>query len=145
MKPTEIYEKITALLNKHSEKEAEAVDEVALSKDEAKEVELADEAPVPAESPAQVPVNFATVDQLSELKQEFITMFKQLIEEKSTVNEADVPAKLSAEQKEELELSQVKEEVVHSPEVEVERKSTISMSNAKNQSTSTFINEQLYK
>ena len=128
MKPTEIYEKITALLSKHPEKEVEAVDEVVLSKDEAKEVELADEAPSPAE-----------------LKQEFITMFKQLIEEKSTVNEADVPAKLSAEQKEELELSQVKEEVVHSPEVEVERKSTISMSNAKNQSTSTFINEQLYK
>lgn len=145
MKPTEIYEKITALMNNLSEKEVEAVDEVVLSKDEAKEVELADEAPSPAESPAQVPVNFATVDQLSELKQEFITMFKQLIEEKSTVNEADVPAKLSAEQKEELELSQVKEEVVHSPEVEVERKSTISMSNAKNQSTSTFINEQLYK
>jgi hypothetical protein len=145
MKPTEIYEKITALLSKHLDKEVETVDEVVLSKDEAKGVELADETPAPAEAPAQVPVNFATVDQLSELKQEFITMFKQLIEEKSTVNEADVPAKLSAEQKEELELSQVKEEVVHSPEVEVERKSTISMSNAKNQSTSTFINEQLYK
>lgn len=102
----------------------EKVEEVELSTEETKEevieetVELAEEKEEPkkeVEEPVQM--NFATQEELSQVKQELLSMIKAMMEDKSDYAEADVPAKLSAEEKEAVELSEeVEEEVVHSPE-----------------------------
>jgi len=100
----------------------EKVEEVELSTEETKEevieesVELAEEKEEPKQE-APVQMNFATQEELSQVKQELLSMIKAMMEDKSDYNEADVPAKLSAEEKEAIELSEeVEEEVVHSPE-----------------------------
>ena len=100
----------------------EKVEEVELSTEETKEevieeaVELAEEKEEPKQE-AQVQMNFATQEELSQVKQELLSMIKAMMEDKSDYAEADVPAKLSAEEKEAVELSEVvEEEVVHSPE-----------------------------
>ena len=104
----------------------EKVEEVELSTEETKEevieeaVELAEEEPKKEAAPAveaPVQMNFATQEELSQVKQELLSMIKAMMEDKSDYSEADVPAKLSAEEKEAVELSEVvEEEVVHSPE-----------------------------
>ena len=102
----------------------EKVEEVELSTEETKEevieeaVELAEEKEEPkTEVEAPVQMNFATQEELSQVKQELLSMIKAMMEDKSDYAEADVPAKLSAEEKEAVELSEeVEEEVVHSPE-----------------------------
>ena len=106
----------------------EKVEEVELSTEETKEevieeaVELAEEKEEPKKEAAPaveapVQMNFATQEELSQVKQELLSMIKAMMEDKSDYAEADVPAKLSAEQKEAVELSEeVEEEVVHSPE-----------------------------
>ena len=106
----------------------EKVEEVELSTEETKEevaeeaVELAEEKEEPKKE-AQVPMNFATQEELSQVKQELLSMIKAMMEDKSDYAEADVPAKLSAEEKEAVELSEeVEEEVVHSPESVTESK-----------------------
>ena len=100
----------------------EKVEEVELSTEETKEevieeaVELAEEKEEPKQE-APVQMNFATQEELSQVKQELLSMIKAMMEDKSDYAEADVPAKLSAEEKEAIELSEeVEEEVVHSPE-----------------------------
>lgn len=100
----------------------EKVEEVELSTEETKEevieeaVELAEEKEEPKQE-VPVQVNFATQEELSQVKQELLSMIKAMMEDKSDYAEADVPAKLSAEEKEAVELSEeVEEEVVHSPE-----------------------------
>ena len=100
----------------------EKVEEVELSTEETKEevieeaVELAEEKEEPKQE-APVQMNFATQEELSQVKQELLSMIKSMMEDKSDYAEADVPAKLSAEEKEAIELSEVvEEEVVHSPE-----------------------------
>ena len=100
----------------------EKVEEVELSTEETKEevieeaVELAEEKEEPKQE-APVQMNFATQEELSQVKQELLSMIKAMMEDKSDYAEADVPAKLSAEEKEAVELSEVvEEEVVHSPE-----------------------------
>jgi hypothetical protein len=118
----------------------EKVEEVELSTEETKEevieeaVELAEEKEEPkqeASPAAQVPMNFATQEELSQVKQELLSMIKAMMEDKSEYNEADVPAKLSAEEKEAIELSQIEEEIVHSPEAETSRKTKGILSNKK--------------
>ena len=106
----------------------EKVEEVELSTEEAKEevieeaVELAEEKEEPKQE-APVQMNFATQEELSQVKQELLSMIKAMMEDKSDYAEADVPAKLSAEEKEAIELSEVvEEEVVHSPESVTESK-----------------------
>ena len=102
----------------------EKVEDVELSTEETKEevieetVELAEEKEEPKkEVEAPVQMNFATQEELSQVKQELLSMIKAMMEDKSDYAEADVPAKLSAEEKEAVELSEeVEEEVVHSPE-----------------------------
>jgi len=106
----------------------EKVEEVELSTEETKEevieeaVELAEEKEEPKQE-APVQMNFATQEELSQVKQELLSMIKSMMEDKSDYAEADVPAKLSAEEKEAIELSEVvEEEVVHSPESVTESK-----------------------
>jgi len=110
----------------------EKVEEVELSTEETKEevieeaVELAEEEPKKEAAPAveaPVQMNFATQEELSQVKQELLSMIKAMMEDKSDYAEADVPAKLSAQEKEAIELSEiVEEEVVHSPESVTESK-----------------------
>lgn len=98
---------------------------------EATEVEVKDEVVLNEEvkeEPKQevekeVTPTYVTEQQLSDVRNELLSMLKVLIEEtKKDVKE--VPQELSSEKeevKEEVELSEVKE-IVHSPENEVERK-----------------------
>jgi hypothetical protein len=116
----------------------EKIEEVELSTEEVKEevveetVELAEEESKKEAAPVeQVQMNFATQEELSQVKQELLSMIKAMMEDKSDYSEADVPAKLSAEEKEAIELSQVEEEVVHSPEAETEKKHKGLLSNKK--------------
>ncbi len=118
----------------------EKIEEVELSTEEVKEevveetVELAEEESKKEAAPveqAPVQMNFATQEELSQVKQELLSMIKAMMEDKSDYSEADVPAKLSAEEKEAIELSQVEEEVVHSPEAETEKKHKGLLSNKK--------------
>lgn len=66
---------------------------------------------------------YVTSEQLSEVKNELLSMIKALIEENKKELQ-EVPQKLSAEkeEKEDIELSEAVEEIVHSPENEVEKK-----------------------
>jgi len=111
----------------------EKIEEVELSTEEVIEsvieevVELAEdkEEPKKEAAPVEAPVqsNFATQEELSQVKQELLSMIKTMMEDKSDYNEPDVPAKLSAESKESEELSEeVEEEVVHSPESVTEKR-----------------------
>ena len=120
----------------------EVIEEVVLSTEEVVEevveeaVELADEAKEePKPEAAPIAVGFATQEELSQVKQELLAMIKTLIEDKSSVDEADVPAELSAQEPEAVELSEeVVEEVVHSPESVTEQKKSL-LSNKKPMTT----------
>lgn len=112
----------------------EVIEEVVLSTDEViaevseEVVELAEDAkeePKKEVSPEAI-VGFATQEELSQVKQELLSMIKALIEDKSSTKEADVPAELSAIEKEAVELSEeVVEEIVHSPESVTEQKKNL--------------------
>ena len=120
---------IVGLAKAEEANEVEAKVDVVLSTEEVVEevtevkVELAeDEAPAkkaePVKEVEQVQVNFATLQELSEVKQELLSMIKALIEDKSDVADVEVPQKLS---KEDVELS-IEEEIIHSPENKSEQK-----------------------
>lgn len=95
--------------------EVENVEEVVLNeevKEEPKQEEAQEVAPA-----------YVTEQQLSDVRNELLSMLKVLIEE-TKKDMQEVPQELSSEKeevKEEVELSEV-EEIVHSPENEVERK-----------------------
>tara|TARA_R110002124_G_scaffold179589_1_gene347225 strand:+ start:77 stop:544 length:468 start_codon:yes stop_codon:yes gene_type:complete len=136
MKATEIVNSVKELLHLSKKDvnikdviEEEAVElsteeVVEAIEEEVKEVILAEES---KEGVAEAPVaNYATSEDLSQVKQELLSMIKQLIEDKSSTKEADVPAELSAIEKEAVELSEeVVEEIVHSPESGTERKKSL--------------------
>jgi len=137
---------LVGLSKKEVASEVEVKEEVVLSTEANAEesVELAEEKEQPKQE-APIQVNFATQEELSQVKQELLSMIKAMMEDKSDYSESDVPAKLSAEEKEAIELSEVvEEEVVHSPETEVKKKSTISFSKSQGLSTAQFINQNLY-
>ena len=110
----------------------EVIEEVVLSTEEVTEevVELAEDAKEAAPEAPAMPVGFATQEELSQVKQELLSMIKALIEDKSSTKEADVPAELSAIEKEAVELSEeVVEEIVHSPESVTEQKKSLLSNN----------------
>ena len=91
---------------------------------ETKEVELQEEDKEVEVKEEVVETKYATQAELADMKNEFMRMFKALLDEqKKDVQE--VPQELSSDKKEEVkeevELSEV-EEIVHSPENEVEKK-----------------------
>tara|TARA_R100000656_G_C3938063_1_gene126155 strand:- start:424 stop:837 length:414 start_codon:yes stop_codon:yes gene_type:complete len=105
-------------VNEPKVKEVELADEVKEEKkvEEVKEVE-------------SVEVKYATQQELNAMESKFMEMFKALLEE-SKKDAQEVPQELSAdkkEDKEDLELSEVKE-IVHSPENEVEKKEAVNFS-----------------
>ena len=98
--------------------------EIDEPKIENKEVELQEEAKEVEVKEEVVEPKYATQAELADMKNEFMRMFKALLDEqKKDVKE--VPQELSSDKKEEVkeevELSEV-EEIVHSPENEVEKK-----------------------
>lgn len=106
--------KIKELLGMELDEPKVETKEVELQ-EEAKEVEVKEEVAEP---------KYATQAELADMKNEFMRMFKALLDEtKKDVQE--VPQELSSDKKEEVkeevELSEV-EEIVHSPENEVEKK-----------------------
>ena len=67
-------------------------------------------------------------------------MIKSIIEDKSTVGEKEVPQDLSAEK---VELETV-EEIVHSPESEVEKKKVVLFENKQSSTIEERINQMLF-
>ena len=152
MKASEIVSGIKDLLTL-SKKESEVVEnieveeQVDLSEVVSEEVEvvLEEEAPVAESKPAdvveQVVANFATQEELSQVKMELLEMIKSIIEDKTSVGDKEVPQELSAE----VELEQV-EEIVHSPESGVEEKKVVNFAQNKQSSTvQERINQMLFK
>jgi Fe2+ transport system protein B len=147
MKSSEIVKGIVDLLNLSKEKE---VVELSETKEEVVEeaVELAEDKPT--EEPKkedsvkseanQVIANFATQEQLSQVKMELLEMIKSIIEDKSTVGEKEVPQELSAEK---VELETV-EEIVHSPESEVEKKNVVLFENKQPSTVQERVNQMLF-
>ena len=140
MKSSEIVKGIVDLLNLSKQK-----DEVKLAdvKEEVETVELADDKPKEEpkkEDVGQVIANFATQEQLSQVKMELLEMIKSIIEDKSTVGEKEVPQELSAEK---VELETV-EEIVHSPESEVEKKKVVLFENKQPSTIQERINKMLF-
>jgi len=115
----------------------EVVEEVIVE-----EVELADE-PAKEEAPVEaapvVTVEYATKVELEEMKKKFMDLFEAMQRESETKQE--VPQELS---KEEVELASEVEEVVHSPELEVEKKINFSAPKASNESLETKIYNKLF-
>lgn len=147
MKSSEIVKSIVDLLNLSKEKE---VVELSETKEEVVEevVELADSKPT--EEPKkedsvkseanQVIANFATQEQLSQVKMELLEMIKSIIEDKSSVGEKEVPQELSAEK---VELETV-EEIIHSPESEVEKKNVVLFENKQPSTVQERVNQMLF-
>lgn len=139
MNPKEVLNAVKDLvgLSKAEEiKDVEVTDEVVLSTEKEVEasVELADEVvkEEPKKEVEQVQVSFATQEELSQVKQELLSMIKALIEDKSYGADADVPEKLSKvdEVKEDSVEVELAEEIVHSPEVKTEQKAKSFINNA---------------
>jgi len=123
-----IEEKVEEVVEASTEEATEEVVEevVVEASEETKEEVIEEETELeeePKEEKEQPMPNYATQDELSALKSELLAMMKTMMEDKSDYSEADVPAELSTEEKEDVELSEeVEEEVVHSPESVTEKR-----------------------
>jgi len=148
MTATEILEKLRGVLLSAEPKQEEVV------KEEVKEVELAEEVKqepkqeeVPMEAQPQIDTDkFATKEELASELAGIKAILKQLSEIINPSEEKDVPAELSAEKVEEkVELAEEAEEIVHSPEAEVEERKTILYSQKKTKGTKDSIYNKLFK
>ena len=138
MKATEILNSVKDLLNLSKEEikvEDIAVEEsVELSteevieevKEEVAEVLLAEESEeeVVIEEEVELPSGvYVTPEELAIVKAELISMINALIEDKPMGDVKDIPEELSKQ--EEIELAENVEEVVHSPEAQIEKKKNL--------------------
>ena len=120
---------------------SEVKEEVVQEEAQAQVQELAkDEVEQPKEVVEKQPMNFATKEELSSLKTELMEMLKAIIEEKTTVNDKEVPQELA---KQEVEL-EVVEEIVHSPESEVEKKHIVNFESKRPLSIQDRVNQMLF-
>ena len=157
MKATEILNNVKDLLNLSKEEikvEDIAVEEsVELSteevteevKEEVEEVVLAEEPKeeVVIEEEVESPVmSYATSDDLAAVKSELLSMIKALIEDKPMGETKEVPEELSKQ--EEVELSENVEEVVHSPEAQIEKKNNLLSNPNKSMTTEQRVNRMLF-
>ena len=157
MKATEILNNVKDLLNLSKEEikvEDIAVEEsVELSteevteevKEEVEEVVLAEEPKeeVVIEEEVESPVmSYATSDDLAAVKSELLSMIKALIEDKPMGEAKEVPEELSKQ--EEVELSENVEEVVHSPEAQIEKKKNLLSNPNKSMTTEQRVNRMLF-
>ena len=157
MKATEILNNVKELLNLSKEEikvEDIAVEEsVELSteevteeiKEEVEEVVLAEEPAeeVVIEEEVEAPVmSYASSDDLAAVKAELLSMIKALIEDKPMGEAKEVPEELSKQ--EEVELSENVEEVVHSPEAQIEKKKSLLSNPNKSMTTEQRVNRMLF-
>tara|TARA_B110001450_G_C17389959_1_gene387272 strand:- start:38 stop:514 length:477 start_codon:yes stop_codon:yes gene_type:complete len=157
MKATEILNNVKELLNLSKEEvkvEDIAVEEsVELSteevteeiKEEVEEVVLAEEPKeeVVIEEEVEAPVmSYASSDDLAAVKAELLSMIKALIEDKPMGEAKEVPEELSKQ--EEVELSENVEEVVHSPEAQIEKKKSLLSNPNKSMTTEQRVNRMLF-
>ena len=118
-----------------TEEVKEEVEEVVLAEEPKEEVVIEEEAEAPA-------MSYATSDELAAVKSELLSMIKALIEDKPMGEAKEVPAELSKQ--EEVELSENVEEVVHSPEAQIEKKKNLLSNPNKSMTTEQRVNRMLF-
>jgi len=110
--------------------------------EEVSQVELAEE---PANEPAPQPeqtVEYATKLELEEMKRTFLEIIASW--QKEIDNKQEVPQELSSDETVEVELSETEETIVHSPELEVEKKFDLYKPNRNNESIQAKIYSKLF-
>jgi len=118
-----------------TEEVKEEVEEVVLAEEPKEEVVIEEEVEAPA-------MSYATSDELAAVKSELLSMIKALIEDKPMGEAKEVPAELSKQ--EEVELSENVEEVVHSPEAQIEKKKNLLSNPNKSMTTEQRVNRMLF-
>jgi len=118
-----------------TEEVKEEVEEVVLAEEPKEEVVIEEEVEAPA-------MSYATSDELAAVKSELLSMIKALIEDKPMGETKEVPEELSKQ--EEVELSENVEEVVHSPEAEIEKKKNLLSNLNKSMTTEQRVNRMLF-
>jgi hypothetical protein len=118
-----------------TEEVKEEVEEVVLAEEPKEEVVIEEEVEAPA-------MSYATSDELAAVKSELLAMIKALIEDKPMGEAKEVPEELSKQ--EEVELSENVEEVVHSPEAEIEKKKNLLSNLNKSMTTEQRVNRMLF-
>ena len=87
-------------------------------------------------------MSYATSEELSAVKAELLSMIKALIEDKPMGEAKEVPQELSKQ--EEVELSENVEEVVHSPEAQIEKKKSLLSNPNKSMTIEYRVNRMLF-
>ena len=118
-----------------TEEVKEEVEEVVLAEEPNEEVVIEEEVEAPA-------MSYATSDELAAVKSELLSMIKALIEDKPMGEAKEVPAELSKQ--EEVELSENVEEVVHSPEAQIEKKKNLLSNPNKSMTIEDRVNRMLF-
>lgn len=118
-----------------TEEVKEEVEEVVLAEEPKEEVVIEEEVEAPA-------MSYATSDELAAVKSELLSMIKALIEDKPMGEAKEVPEELSKQ--EEVELSENVEEVIHSPEAEIEKKKNLLSNLNKSMTTEQRVNRMLF-
>ena len=118
-----------------TEEVKEEVEEVVLAEEPNEEVVIEEEVEAPA-------MSYATSDELAAVKSELLSMIKALIEDKPMGEAKEVPAELSKQ--EEVELSENVEEVVHSPEAQIEKKKSLLSNPNKSMTIEDRVNRMLF-
>ena len=118
-----------------TEEVKEEVEEVVLAEEPNEEVVIEEEVEAPA-------MSYATSDELAAVKSELLSMIKALIEDKPMGEAKEVPEELSKQ--EEVELSENVEEVVHSPEAQIEKKKSLLSNPNKSMTIEDRVNRMLF-
>jgi len=118
-----------------AEEVKEEVEEVVLAEEPKEEVVIEEEVEAPA-------MSYATSDELAAVKSELLSMIKALIEDKPMGEAKEVPQELSKQ--EEVELSENVEEVVHSPEAQIEKKKSLLSNPNKSMTIEERVNRMLF-
>jgi len=118
-----------------TEKVEEEVEEVVLADEPKEEVVIEEEVEAPA-------MSYATSDELAAVKSELLSMIKALIEDKPMGEVKEVPEELYKQ--EEVELSENVEEVVHSPEAQIEKKKNLLSNPNKSMTIEDRVNRMLF-
>ena len=118
-----------------TEEVKEEVEEVVLAEEPKEEVVIEEEVEAPA-------MSYATSEELSAVKAELLSMIKALIEDKPMGEAKEVPEELSKQ--EEVALSENVEEVVHSPEAQIEKKKNLLSNSNKSMTIEERVNRMLF-
>jgi hypothetical protein len=118
-----------------AEEVKEEVEEVVLAEEPKEEVVIEEEVETPA-------MSYATSEDLAAVKSELLSMIKALIEDKPMGEAKEVPQELSKQ--EEVELSENVEEVVHSPEAQIEKKKSLLSNPNKSMTIEDRVNRMLF-